>query len=192
MPHHASGQSSHTLFISDVTPLCSWSCLYPTRSIADIVELSTSRAFIVQVGGTGNGRTKIWEIDFTAIAHHKSAKHSKHDLDLKSDSSSVHTKGDESLDSAHPSLHSHGTVHAKSVPSALNSFCEVHDLNFFGSHHISVKEIFSVNPEKFEISCCSLTCHSARSIKGYLTESIRFSLYLGSNHGNILKFTFTK
>lgn len=173
--------------------MCSWSCLYPTRSIADIVELSPARAFVVQVGGAGNGRTKIWEVIFTKLD--TSARNSNHKkvFDDMSSTNNINDKllDDEGKDNQDVSAHSVAERSNKFAPaSSLNSFCEILESNFSGSHEILLKEIYSVNPENFEISCCNLSCHSARNIKGFLTERFNLSLYLGSINGAILKFTF--
>ena len=168
--------------------MCSWSCPYPTRAIADIVELSSARVFLVQVGGAGNGRTKVWEVIFsTRGTSDRNSKHQKGfgNISASSIDGSLEEASNDNQDLSVQSV-------AKSAPaSSLNSFCEILENNFSGSYTISVTEIYSVNPENFEISCCNLSCHSARSMKGFLTENLNLSLYLGSTNGAILKFTFT-
>lgn len=142
---------------------------------------------MVQVGGAGNGRTKIWEVNFTKLA--TSARNSNHKKVLDDDMSSTNNINellDEGNENQDISTYSAAERSNKTAP-----FCEILDSNFSGSHKISLKEIYSVNPENFEISCCNLSCHSARNIKGFLTEHFNLSLYLGSINGPILKFTFT-
>jgi len=163
------------------------------------------------VGGSGNGKTKIWEIAYSAIQkQQKLMKNSSRDslsyysYEGKDDddscdneskynestTSSIHTKnlGVDTQSSTSGSMKS--KYHRTN--SVLNSLYSILYRKFAGKFNIMIKEIYSVNPDMQEISCCNLTCQASRNYRGIVSTNTTFSLYLGSATGSILKFVFYK
>lgn len=183
--------------------------MYPCRTVSDIVELNPSFAYIVQVGGSGNGKTKIWEVAYSSLQTQKKLSYSPTDstsrfsFEGKEDDSYGSESKFNFSSSRNNSLHSKsnmvdttstGSMKSKfhRTSSVLNSLYSVLYGKFAGKFNISVKEIYSVNPDMQEISCCNLTCQASRNYRGIVSTNTTFSLYLGSATGAILKFVFSK
>lgn len=159
------------------------------------MEVSLTHAYIVQVGGAGNGQTKVWEVAFFPVNEYFSGKFSKSsktwdskDIYDSESSSKLSSIGEaarvvSSFNDDGAAMTSErgnsSTVYVGSIPQVFTD-------------EVSAVEIFSVYPDKFEVTCCYLSYHDKRYGRGSMLPSNEFALYLGSSHGTILRYSFKK
>lgn len=133
---HAGGGSAHAggaLSRNSIQRIFSFTCSYPSRSICDVLEVSSRRLYFVQTPCSEMGQSLLWAISCEPLELDPSTSS---EAEAKRDSSLLYRKGDENTKES--------TVTCVSY----------HESN--PSLSLSCSLVKALNHSDFEVSCCTL------------------------------------
>jgi WD40 repeat protein len=193
--------------IANISLLCTWFCTTPFRCFSDCFEYNASRLFIVQIGGVGNGRTRVWEVFLqqrTVKSSHRKGRAAFHADSLLLHTSSLAT-GDTSAAAAttlsdavaaatflggdHDASNSSGRGISRAELSKIDQlFMQIEETKN-PDLYIGITEMASVTHDSgLEITSCALSFADAAVIEDFRKC---FTLYIGTANGIILLYKFS-
>lgn len=197
--------SGHGSVIDSLMILSTWSCLVPTRAIADLVEVKATHAYVVQIGSGMNGRTKIYQIvvqnrsvrpkyiisgakNDSDKGSHVYERHTLEDLILSTKQLEADPKFNRQKEKISPLEELDILDEVQLARKAQQTNFKSYEMDYMDIY-LSIVELCSVNSDKYEITCCTLTYDYHKMLQRASFKSSCY-LYVGTASGLILRYSF--